>query len=143
TEVFWTPGDQADWEAALARLTASAGLPLWWAKNPEWKKLCDCFLTKAKNPSLKVLTNHLIPDILNWLKASAEEECWGSEVTLQCDGWTGENHHHLIGFMMTSQQKLYTIHVHDTSKDLKTAKELLNIEMKWGAIVIACTVDTS
>ncbi|KIK81403.1 hypothetical protein PAXRUDRAFT_116181, partial [Paxillus rubicundulus Ve08.2h10] len=124
-EVVWRLGDQADWEAVLARLTASAGLPLRWVENPEWKKICNCFLTKVKIPSSKVLMNHLIPDVLNRLKASAHKECRGSEVTLQCDGWTGKNHHHLIGFMMTSQWKLYTIRVHNASIDPKTAKELL------------------
>ncbi|KAI9570855.1 hypothetical protein HD554DRAFT_2037075 [Boletus coccyginus] len=53
TKVVWTSADQADWETGLARLTASAGLPLRWIENPEWKKLCDCFLPKAKIPSLK------------------------------------------------------------------------------------------
>jgi hypothetical protein len=110
TEAAWTPADQADWEAALARLTASAGLPLRWIENPEWKKICDCFLSKAKNPSSKVLTDRIIPEVLNVLKASAQVECQGSEATLQCDGWTGENHHHLIGFMMTAQRKVNIQH---------------------------------
>ncbi|KIJ10127.1 hypothetical protein PAXINDRAFT_86523 [Paxillus involutus ATCC 200175] len=151
TEAAWTPADQADWEAALARLTASAGLPLRWIENPEWKKICDCFLSKAKNPSSKVLTDRIIPEVLNVLKASAQVECRGSEATLQCDGWTGENHHHLIGFMMTAQRKLHTIRVHDASNDPKTAEELLkqmllaisSIETEWGATVVACTTDAS
>ncbi|KIK92869.1 hypothetical protein PAXRUDRAFT_12988 [Paxillus rubicundulus Ve08.2h10] len=53
--------------------------------------------------------------------------------------------------MITSQQKLYTIRVHDASKDPKTAEELLkqmllaisSIKMEWGATVITCTTDAS
>ncbi|KIK93251.1 hypothetical protein PAXRUDRAFT_145498 [Paxillus rubicundulus Ve08.2h10] len=106
-EVFWTLGDQADWEAVLARLTASTGLPLQWVENPKWKKICDCSLTKAKmiylstkNPSSEVLMNCFIPDVLDLLKASH------ANINL---------HLHL-----------YTIHMHDTSKDPKMAEELLN-----------------
>ncbi|KAF8549193.1 hypothetical protein OG21DRAFT_1488736 [Imleria badia] len=56
SEVVWTSADQADWKTGLARLTASAGLPLRWIENPEWKKLCDRFLPKAKIPSPKLHT---------------------------------------------------------------------------------------
>ncbi|KIJ14388.1 hypothetical protein PAXINDRAFT_40913, partial [Paxillus involutus ATCC 200175] len=145
TDVTWTPADQADWEAALTRLTASAGLPLWWVENHEWKKICDRFLPKAKNPAPKVLTDRIIPEVLSVLRTSAQLECQGSEATLQCDGWTGENHHHLIGFMMTAQRKLHTIRVHDASEDPKTAEELLKqiIETEWGATIVACTTDAS
>ncbi|KAF9220208.1 hypothetical protein BS17DRAFT_769449 [Gyrodon lividus] len=60
---------------------------------------------------------------------------------LQCDGWMGKNHHRLLGFMMTAQQKLHTVQVHDASRDPKTAKELLKqmllainiIETEWGS----------
>ncbi|KAG0707177.1 ribonuclease H-like domain-containing protein, partial [Suillus ampliporus] len=75
----------------------------------------------------------------------------GADATLQCDGWTGENHHHLLGFMMTARRKLHTIKVHDASMDPHTAEELLKqmldaisrIESEWGASVIACTTDAS
>ncbi|KIK93676.1 hypothetical protein PAXRUDRAFT_144538 [Paxillus rubicundulus Ve08.2h10] len=158
TEGTWTPADQADWETALARFTASAGLPLRWIEDPEWKKICDCFLPKAKNLSSKVLTDWIIPKVLSVLKVSAQLECQGLEATLQCNGWTGEDHHHLIEFMMTAQQKanisnhlLHTIHVHNASKDPKTAEELLkqmllaisSIKTEWGVTIVACTMDAS
>jgi hypothetical protein len=76
------------WEAGLVRLTASAGLPLQWVKNPEWLKLCDRFISRAKIPSAKVLTKHVTPDVLRGLKLTAKEECRGDS-------------HHLLGFMMT------------------------------------------
>lgn len=71
TEVVWTSADPADWETGLARLTASTGLPLRWIENPEWKKLCDYFLPKAKIPSPKVLTHQIILGVLEGLKPSA------------------------------------------------------------------------
>ncbi|KAG2344668.1 hypothetical protein BDR05DRAFT_881766 [Suillus weaverae] len=102
----WMASDQADWEIGLARLTASAGLPLRWVENHEWKVLCDCFLPRAQIPSAKVLTQRVMPHTLNTLKTVTKEECRGANATLQCDGWTGENHHHLLGFMMTVQRKV-------------------------------------
>ncbi|KAG1724414.1 hypothetical protein EDB19DRAFT_1897921 [Suillus lakei] len=124
--------NQADWEISLARLTASTGLPLQWVENHKWKVLCDHFLLRAKIPSAKVLTQR-------------------ANATLQCDGWTGENHHHLLGFMMTAQRKLHTVKVHDTSRDPQTAEELLwqileaisKIETEWGATGITYTTDAS
>ena len=104
--VTWSSADQMDWETGLVRLTASAGLPLWWIENPEWKKLCDWFLPMVKNPSSKVLTTQIILGTLNSLQSSAQTDCQGSVVTLQCDGWTGENHHHLLAFMMTCNRKV-------------------------------------
>jgi len=104
----WTNADQADWEAGLARVTASAGLPLRWVENPEWLKLCDRFIPYAKIPSAKVLTKRVMPHVLSGLKATAKEECRGAVATLQCDGWTGENNHHLLGFMMTARRKVGT-----------------------------------
>ncbi|KIK83246.1 hypothetical protein PAXRUDRAFT_153271, partial [Paxillus rubicundulus Ve08.2h10] len=150
-EASWTPGNQANWKAVLARLMASTGLPLQCSENPEWKKICNHFLTKAKFPSSKLeseSSSSAVPS-LSSSKLVIQHSC--SQFMLQCDGWTGVNHHHLIGFMMTSQQKLYTIHMHNASKDPKTAKELLkqmllaisSIKMEWGATVTACTMDAS
>ncbi|KAG1727642.1 ribonuclease H-like domain-containing protein [Suillus paluster] len=137
----WTTSDQADWEIRLARLTTSAGLPLRWVENHKWKVLCDHFLPRAKIPSAKVLTQRVLPHALNILKGTAKEECQGADATLQCDSWTGENHHHLLGFMMTAHRKLHMIKVHDASMDPHTAEELLKqmldaisrIESEWGA----------
>ena len=102
----WTDADQADWEAGLARLTASAGLPLRWVENPEWVKLCDRFIPCAKIPSAKVFTKCVMPHVLHGLQVTAKEECRGGVATLQCDGWTGANSHHLLGFMMTVRRKV-------------------------------------
>ncbi|KAG2124051.1 hypothetical protein DEU56DRAFT_705850, partial [Suillus clintonianus] len=147
----WTDADQADWEAGLARVTASAGLPLRWVENPEWLRLCDRFIPRAKAPSAKVLTKRVMPQVLRGIKATAKEECRGAVGTLQCDGWTGENSHHLLGFMMTVKRKLRAVRVHDASGDSRNAEELLKqiiesinqVESEWGVIIIACTTDAS
>jgi hypothetical protein len=102
----WSTSDQTDWEIGLMRLIASAGLPLRWVENHEWKVLCDRFLPRAKIPSAKVLTQHVILHTLNTLKTIAKDKCWGANATLQCNGWTGKNHHHLLDFMMTAQRKV-------------------------------------
>lgn len=53
----------------------------------------------------------VMPQVLRGIKATAKEECCGAVRTLQCDGSTGENIHHLIGFMMTVKQKISTVDV--------------------------------
>ncbi|KAG2030206.1 hypothetical protein BDR03DRAFT_1017378 [Suillus americanus] len=130
----------ADWEAGLARVTASAGLPLQWVENPEWLKLCDRFIPQAKVPLAKVLMKHVMPQVLRGIKATAKEEACGAVRTLQCDGWTGKNSHHLLGFMMTIKQKLHAVPVHDASGNSHNAEELLKqniesinqVESEWG-----------
>jgi hypothetical protein len=100
TEPGWSKGEQALFETAIARLTASAGLPLRWVENPEWLALCERFLLNAKSPSRKVLTQRLIPTTLKGFKQAAQEQCRGLEGTLSYDGWTGGNHHHYVAFMV-------------------------------------------
>ena len=62
-------------ETAIACLTASAGLLLWWVENPEWLAPCKQFLLNVKSPSCKVLTQHLILAILKGFKQAAQEWC--------------------------------------------------------------------
>lgn len=100
TEPGWSKGEQAMFKTALARLTASAGLPLRWVENPEWLALCKRFLPNAKSPSCKVLTQRLIPATLKGFKQAAQEQCQGLEGTLSYDGWMGGNHHHYVAFMV-------------------------------------------
>ncbi|KAH8991160.1 hypothetical protein EDB83DRAFT_2231697 [Lactarius deliciosus] len=99
-EPGWSQGEQAMFETAVARLTASAGLPLRWVENPEWLALCERFLPNAKSPSRKVLTQRLIPATLKGFKQTARKQCSGFEGTVSYDGWTGGNHHHYVAFMV-------------------------------------------
>ncbi|KAG1742877.1 hypothetical protein EDB19DRAFT_1894854 [Suillus lakei] len=126
--------------------------------KPVWSVLLCFWLASSSFPSLnqadweislaRLTASTGLP--LQWV----ENHKWKvlcANATLQCDGWTGENHHHLLGFMMTAQRKLHTVKVHDASRDPQTAEELLwqileaisKIETEWGATGIACTTDAS
>lgn len=164
----WNPSKQKRFEACLVRLTASAGLPFSWVDNPEWIDFCGEFLPYAKSPSRKTLTRRLLPTLVAEFRAGAQAATKGHEATLQCDGWTGTNSHHLLAFMITSNGKvfelalnifrkpliskqIYTVKVADTSEERKTADELLKhleaaikeVESQWGATVVAVVTDAS
>ena len=105
-EPGWSTGEQAMFETSIARLTASAGLPLRWVENPEWLALCERFMPNAKSPSRKVLTQRLIPATLKAFKLAAQKQCQGLEATVSYDGWTGGNHHHYIAFMVNCRGRV-------------------------------------
>jgi hypothetical protein len=102
----WSSVRQKQFENAIACLTASAGLPLSWVDNAEWIAFVDEVLPAARSPSRKVLTNRLIPTAVAEFQAAAKVEANGREATIQADGWTGVNHHHLIAFMITVDGKV-------------------------------------
>ncbi|KAH9026059.1 hypothetical protein EDB85DRAFT_1869147 [Lactarius pseudohatsudake] len=142
-EPGWSQGEQAMFETAVTRLTASAGLPLRWVENPEWLALCERFLPNAKSPSRKVLTQRLIPATLKGFKQTARKQCSGFEGTVSYDGWTGGNHHHYVAFMN------HVIRVHDASGERKTAENLFpelekvlsDLQQSWNITVVAITSD--
>jgi hypothetical protein len=109
---MWTSSKQARFENRLTRVTVAAGLPLSWVDNPEWIDLCREFLLSAKSPSRKTLTRCLIPAAVAELRADVKAAAKGHEATIQADGWTGENSHHLIAFMITVDGKVRTLHPH-------------------------------
>ena len=96
----WTDGRQTSFEDWITCLTASAGLPLSWVENPEWLNFCADFVPQAKSPSRKVLTRRLLPQTLAGFQAKAMQGANGKNATASCDGWTGENFHHYITFMI-------------------------------------------
>ena len=96
-------------EARVARLTAAAGLPLAWVDNPEWIDFIHQFLPWAVSPSQKVLTTHLIPRAAESYRQNAKESSKGQNATIQADGWTGTNFHHLIAFMIAVNKKVRSI----------------------------------
>ena len=102
----WTPAKQRSFETRVTRLTASANFPLSWVDNPEWLGLCDEFIPSAKPPSRKVLSCRLLPATVHELRKEVKAAAKGHNATLQADGWTGENHHHLIAFMITIDGKV-------------------------------------
>jgi hypothetical protein len=85
---------------------AAAGLPLAVVDNPAWIELCDEFIPAAVSPSRKVLTKRLLPSVLAEYQAEAKLSARGREATIQSDGWTGVNHHHLLAFMITVDGKV-------------------------------------
>ncbi|KAH9024118.1 hypothetical protein EDB84DRAFT_1440775 [Lactarius hengduanensis] len=104
-ELSWSEGRQTRFEERLIRLTASAGLPLLWVENPEWLDFCVEFLPQARSPSRKVLTRRLLPQALSEFQSKAKEQMKGKTATASCDGWTGENFHHYIAFMVMADKK--------------------------------------
>ena len=88
------------YEEIVVWLMASGGLPLSLVKNPEWLNICTEFIPQAKSPSRKVLTQRLLPRTLAELRSQAKQRASGKNATASCDGWTGENFHHYIAFMI-------------------------------------------
>ncbi|KAE9385655.1 hypothetical protein BT96DRAFT_750704, partial [Gymnopus androsaceus JB14] len=149
----WSAAQQVQFEERITRLTASAGFSLSWVENPEFRALIQEFMPYAKIPSRKVLTNRLLPKLAQTFRDRAQHDAQANNanVTAQCDGWSGVNHHHLIAFMITTNGKVRSVRVHDASKERKTAVNLLKLmldviaelETKWKVNVVAFTADAS
>jgi hypothetical protein len=102
----WIPEFQLKFEERIARLTVSAGLPLSWVDNPEWIDFINDFLPSARSPSQKDLTNRLIPSAAKHYQSMAKLVARNKNATLQADGWTGVNFHHLLVFMFAFDKQV-------------------------------------
>ena len=102
----WSQALQVTFETQIARLTASAGLPLSWVDNPEWIDFIHQFLLAAKSPSRKVLTTRLIPRLAKSYRQIAKDSSKDQNATIQAEGWTGVNFHHLLAFMIAVKGKV-------------------------------------
>lgn len=104
----WSTDRQNMFNTRLGRLTASAGLPISWIENPEFLLFCQEFVhPSAVVPSRKVMTNRILPNINREFRKKAQAVIRpGSKATVQADGWTAVNDHHLNAFMMTVDQKV-------------------------------------
>ncbi|CDO74573.1 hypothetical protein BN946_scf184771.g9 [Trametes cinnabarina] len=135
----------------MIHLTASAGLPFSWIENPVWLSFCDEFLPSAKVPSRTTLSRRLLRDEVKLFRAQAITRTAGANATLQADGWTGINNHHLVAFMLTGKREVHAVCVVDTSHERKTADNFVkHVEEvlqetgeKWKVKVIAFTSDAS
>lgn len=105
-DMAWSDARQMHFEERILRLTASAGLSLSWVENPEWLNLCTEFIPQAKSPSRKVLTQRLLPRTLAEMKKKTMERVSGQNATASCDGWTGENFHHYVAFMVVVRKEV-------------------------------------
>ena len=104
----WSPNQQNTFNTRLGRLMASAGLPLSWIENLEFLLFCQEFVHPSANvPSRKVLTRWILPTIRREFRKMAQAAIKdGSKVTIQADGWSATNDHHLNAFMMTVERKV-------------------------------------
>lgn len=102
----WGANRKKLYENRILRLTASAGFPLSWVDNPEWQTFREEFLFGSPNISRKVLTQRILREVVDEFRKATKEEVRGKEVTMQSDGWTGLNHHHLLAFMVTAEKKV-------------------------------------
>ena len=100
------------YESWIARLTAACGWPLTWVENPEWLAFCEVFIPGAPNPSRKVLTHRILPRIVKEYRTAAQGQCAYKLATIQCDGFTPRNRHHIVAFMITVDRKVFP---HNTS----------------------------
>ena len=105
---------QRAFEIRITRLTAAAGLPLSWVDNPEWIDFVGQFLPAAKSPSRKVLTNRLIPLVVDEYRKVTKEYSKDQNATIQADGWTAINFHHLLAFMITVAKRVRYINFFTT-----------------------------
>lgn len=102
----WSDARQRRFESLVARLTASANFSLSWVENPVFHTICDEFIPGAKPPTRKVLTKRLLPSEVEHYRNLTIKVTSGAEVTVQADGWTGINNHHLLAYMMTAQRQV-------------------------------------
>ncbi|KAK6978267.1 hypothetical protein R3P38DRAFT_2393789, partial [Favolaschia claudopus] len=147
----WSEGKQASFERGIARITASANFSLNWVENPEVLSFFQEHLPQANLPSRNVLTRRLIPQTLKAMQIEVRGPLKNMPGTVQADGWSGINSHHLIAFMVAVNGKIYTVRVHDASLERKTAENLLKLmlevldtlEKEWGLVPIGFTTDAS
>ncbi|KZT28658.1 hypothetical protein NEOLEDRAFT_1154222 [Neolentinus lepideus HHB14362 ss-1] len=125
------------WSASRAATSCSWSTT--WVENPEWLAFCEDFLPQAIIASHKILTTHLIPKEVQSYQDCAIAACHGHEATLECDGWSGVNHHHLLAFIIAVLCKVYTIHVADTTNQVKNADNLLEMLHQIVAVTSDCS----
>ena len=104
----WTPNRQNTFNTRLGRLTASTGFQVSWIENPEFILFCQEFVNPAANvPSQKAMTHRILPTIKREFRKKAQASIKrGSKATIQGDGWSAINEHHLNVFIMTVEQKV-------------------------------------
>ena len=87
-------------------MTVAAGLPMSWTDNPEVRSVFRIFFPWVQLPSRKSLSKTILPTLQTSLRTQAQKETKGATCTLQCDGWTAINAHHLIAFVITIWPKV-------------------------------------
>lgn len=98
----WSDAHQEWFECHIANITASCGLPFNWVENQAVRNFLDDFLPFATPISSYQITNRIVPHEVNQYWQLAKSTSKGCQATLQTDGWTGINFHHLVAFMVTT-----------------------------------------
>lgn len=102
----WSAARKKAFEKRILRLTASAGFPLSWTENLEWRLFCDEFIAGAPTISRKILTKRILKEVVDEFRMEVKMKVTKKEATIQSDGWTGVNNHHLVAFMITADKKV-------------------------------------
>ena len=103
------------YEQRILHLTASAGFPLSWVENPEFQALQEEFMPGSPHISQKVLMKRILPSVVAEFRETVKWHTTGKEATMQSDGWTRINNHHLVAFMITVDNKVRVWRMLDTS----------------------------
>lgn len=100
----WNDFRQRRFETRIARITASAGLPLGWIENPEVVTFISEFVNPAAHtPTRTSLTRRILPFAVKEAKDQTQRLIAALPLrlgTIQFDGWTGINSHHYDAFML-------------------------------------------
>lgn len=102
----WNSEKQRDFEDRIGRITASAQLPFTWIQNPEVVRLFDLLAPQVTIPSRYKLARTIIPRLAQEFREKVKISIDGGYGTLQADGWTAINYHHMVAFMATVNRKV-------------------------------------
>ena len=105
----WSAARTRLFEHRILRLTASAGFPLSWVENPEFQAIREEFIPGSPHISRKVLTKRILQEVVTEFREGVKQRVVGKEATMQSDGWTGINNHHLVAFMITTNKKVIVL----------------------------------
>ena len=102
-------------------------------------------------PSHNTLSHQIIPNVAADFQAYACTDSKGHYGTLQDDGRTGVNSHHLLMSMVAVNGKVHPIQVDNISGDCKTAENpvqhleraMEELMTKWEIALVAIVTDTS
>ena len=101
----WSNVHQEHFERHLANITASCGFPFSWVENQVVRNFLDDLLPLAAHISSYQLTSRIVPQEVDQYRQLAKSTSKGCQATLQTDGWTGINFHHLVAFTMVTTVK--------------------------------------
>jgi len=101
----WSNAHQEHFERHMANITASCGFPFSWVENQAVRNFLDDLLPLAAHISSYQLTNRIVPQEVDQYRQLAKSTSKGCQATLQTDGWTGINFHHLVAFMVTTVKR--------------------------------------